>query len=157
MTTKDEKLSKTSNFPLADVKNLKIGVVVSDWNKEITARLLDGSIKTLNSSGISNKNICVKHVPGSFELIHGAKRMQERNFDAIIVIGCLIKGETKHFDYICQGVTDGIKQLNIINEIPIIFCVLMDENIEQSIDRSGGKYGNRGMEAAYSAIKMSIF
>ncbi len=94
-------------------------------------------------------------MPGSFELIYGSKKMQQQDFDAIIAIGSVIKGETKHFDFVCDGVTQGIKDLNIMYDTPVIFCVLTDNNMQQSIDRSGGKHGNKGTEAAIAAIQMA--
>ncbi len=102
-------------------------------------------------------NISVHKVPGSFELIFGAKKLQTSGVDAVITIGCVIQGETKHFDYVCAGVTQGIKDLNINHSIPVIFCVLTDNNLQQSLDRSGGKYGNKGVEAAVTALKMIDF
>ncbi|MDB9874377.1 6,7-dimethyl-8-ribityllumazine synthase, partial [Flavobacteriaceae bacterium] len=95
------------------------------------------------------------HVPGSFELIYGAKKMQQQLVDAVIAIGSVIKGETQHFDFVCEGVTQGIKDLNVLNEVPVVFCVLTDNNLQQSIDRSGGAHGNKGVEAAITAIKMA--
>ena len=95
------------------------------------------------------------NVPGSFELIHGCKKMQQQNVDAVIAIGSVIQGETKHFDFVCQGVAQGIKDLNVIHDIPVIFCVLTDNNMQQAIERSGGKHGNKGTEAAIAAIKMA--
>ena len=100
-------------------------------------------------------NILIKYVPGSFELIYGAKVVQASDVDVVITIGCIIQGETNHFDYVCQGVTQGIKDLNIQQDIPVIFCVLTDNNIEQSRARSGGEHGNKGTEAAIAAIKMA--
>ena len=102
-------------------------------------------------------NISVHKVPGSFELIFGAKKLQTSGLDAVITIGCVVQGETKHFDYVCAGVTQGIKDLNINHSIPVIFCVLTDNNLQQSLDRSGGKYWNKVVEAAVTALKMIDF
>ena len=102
-----------------------------------------------------SENIIQWNVPGSFELVNGAKKMlSKEQIDAIIVIGCVIQGETKHFDFVCQGVTQGVAYLNATQNIPVIFCVLTDNNLQQSLDRSGGKHGNKGIEAAVAAIKM---
>ena len=105
--------------------------------------------------GASQGNIKRIDVPGSFELIYGAKTLVQQEFDAVIVIGCVIQGETKHFDFVCEGVTQGVKDLNILYNTPVIFCVLTDNTKQQSIDRSGGKHGNKGTEAAIAAIKMA--
>jgi len=140
---------------LSEVKEMKFGIVVSNWNKNITDNLFDGAYKTLVKYGVKEENIIKIEVPGSFELVYGCKIMSKNNVDAVIAIGCIIKGETDHYDYICSSVSSGITQLNIINDIPIVFCVLTDHNIEQSISRSGGKHGNKGIESAVAAIKMA--
>ena len=142
------------NVPNAESKSF--GIVVSEWNDEITNNLLIGSLDLLKSKGVLKKNIHIISVPGSFELIYGCKKMQDKNVDAIIAIGSLIRGETSHFDYICQSTSQGIKDLNIKGNTPIIFCVLTDDNFQQAIDRSGGKFGNKGAEAAIAAIKMAF-
>jgi len=119
--------------------------------------MFQGAFHALKDCGAINANIVRWNVPGSFELIYGAKRMAESYdmLDAIIVIGSVIQGETKHFDYVCEAVAQGIKDLNIQGHIPVIFCVLTDNNLQQAIDRSGGKHGNKGTEAAIAAIKMA--
>ena len=132
-----------------------ITLIVSQWNESITNSLKNAAIETLLSLKVNPKNIKTIYVPGSFELIYGAKLAQEKNPDAIIVIGSIIQGETKHFDFICNAVSNGIKDLNIKSKVPIIFCVLTDYNLKQAQDRSGGKHGNKGIEAAIAAIKMS--
>ena len=101
------------------------------------------------------KNIDKIYVPGSFELIFATKNLIDKDYDAIISMGCIIKGETKHFDYVCEATTNGIMQLNLDNDIPVMFCVLTDRTLQQAIDRSGGKHGNKGVEAAIVAIKMA--
>ena len=101
------------------------------------------------------RSVSEVEVQGSFELIYGAKHAQSKGFDAVIVIGSVIQGETKHFDFVCEGVAQGIKDLNIQSTIPVIFCVLTDNNLQQAIDRSGGKHGNKGIEAAVAALKMA--
>lgn len=136
--------------------DMKFGIVVSDWNKEITWALMDGAIKTLKKHGTKEKNIIIKHVPGSFELTLGAQFLAEYDdLDAIICLGCVVQGETPHFNYICQGVTQGITQLNLEYNIPFIFGVLTTLDQQQAIDRAGGKHGNKGDEAAVTAIKMA--
>lgn len=139
-----------------DLNKYKIGIVVSEWNKDITKNLLSGAINTLIEQGIQKENIIIQWVPGSFELIYGSKVLSKKKFDAIIAIGCVIKGETDHYNFICSSVSKGIMELNLISSIPIIFCVLTDHNKTQSIDRSGGKYGNKGSESAIAAIKMAL-
>ena len=140
---------------LSNIDNIKFGIVVSNWNKNITDNLYDGAFDTLLKYGAKENNIKKLEVPGSFELVYGCKKMQNENLDVIIAIGCVIKGETDHYDYICSSVSNGIAQLNIINDTPIVFCVLTDHNIEQSISRSGGKHGNKGVESAITAIKIA--
>jgi 6,7-dimethyl-8-ribityllumazine synthase len=135
---------------------MRFGIVVSDWNNEITYALLEGAVKTLKKHGATDKNIIIKHVPGSFELTLGAQFLAEYDdLDAVICIGCVIQGETPHFSYICQGVTLGITQLNMEYNIPFIFGVLTTNTHQQAIDRAGGKHGNKGDEAAITAIKMA--
>ena len=109
---------------LSEVKEMKFGIVVSNWNKNITDNLFDGAYKTLVKYGVKEENIIKIEVPGSFELVYGCKIMSKNNVDAVIAIGCIIKGETDHYDYICSSVSSGITQLNIINDTPIVFCVL---------------------------------
>ena len=140
---------------LSNIDKIKFGIVLSNWNKNITDSLYDGAFKTLLKYGAKENNIKKLEVPGSFELVYGCKKMQNENLDVIIAIGCVIKGETDHYDYICSSVSNGITQLNIINDTPIVFCVLTDHNIEQSISRSGGKHGNKGVESAITAIKIA--
>tara|TARA_A100001037_G_C14998013_1_gene565659 strand:+ start:444 stop:920 length:477 start_codon:yes stop_codon:yes gene_type:complete len=135
--------------------NYRFGIVVSNFNHDITSKLLSGSTNTLIQHGVKEKNIIIKEVPGAFELVFAAKKMAEERVHAIICLGSVIQGETKHFDYICQAVSQGIKDLNIILDIPIIFGVLTDDNIKQAIDRSGGKYGNKGVDVAITAIHMA--
>lgn len=139
-----------------DARKMKFGIVVSDWNRDVTWPMLEGATDTLKKHGASAKNIIVKHVPGSFELTIGAQLIAENEeVDAIICLGCVIQGETPHFTYICQGVTQGITQLNLEYNIPFIFGVLTTLDKQQAIERSGGKHGNKGDEAAVTAIKMA--
>ena len=156
MATKGKNLSSEEKFIVSNPEKTRIGIVVSDWNKKITNRLLNGAKSVLEKSGIPIDNILVKNVPGTFELPLGAQYLLDKNLvDGVICIGCVIQGETKHFDYVCQGVTQGIKDLNILNDVPVIFCLLTDSNMQQSLDRSGGKLGNKGVEAAITALKMA--
>jgi 6,7-dimethyl-8-ribityllumazine synthase len=139
-----------------DASEMRFAIVVADWNSEITFALLDGAENTLLKHGAEAKNIIIKHVPGSFELTLGAQYVAENeDVDAIICLGCVIQGETPHFNYICQGVAMGITQLNIDYNIPFIFGVLTTDNLQQAKDRSGGRLGNKGDEAAITAIKMA--
>lgn len=155
MATANKNLSNYDKSTLPKAVDLKIGMVVSEWNIEITQDLAKGASETLLSCGVKESNIFVEYVPGSFELVFAAKKAQSKDLDAIIAIGCIIQGQTKHFDFVCQGVTQGIKDLNVLYNTPVIFCVLTDETLQQSIDRSGGKYGNKGTEAAVTAVKMA--
>ena len=149
-------LSYYDKDTIPNAKSLRFGIVVSEWNPEITKNLQKGAIETLLDCGAAKKNILSWEVPGSFELVYGCKKMvQSQQVDAIIAIGNVIQGETKHFDFVCTGVTQGIVDLNIKHDVPIIFCVLTDNTKQQSIDRSGGKLGNKGIECAIAAIKMA--
>ena len=149
-------LSYYDKATIPNAKPFRFGIVVSEWNPDITENLYKGAFEALIANGALEKNIIRYTVPGSFELIYGCKKMIEAsNVDAIIAIGNVIQGETKHFDFVCDGVTQGIKDLNIKYNVPIIFCVLTDNTKQQSIDRSGGKHGNKGIESAVAAIKMA--
>jgi 6,7-dimethyl-8-ribityllumazine synthase len=153
MATTD--LSSYDKATIPNAKNFRFGIVVSEWNSNITNGLLEGAKHTLLEHGVLPSNIKVWDVPGSYELIYGSKKMQMQNVDAVIAIGSVIQGETKHFDFVCDAVAHGIKDLNIINDVPVIFCVLTDNNMQQAIDRSGGQHGNKGVEAAVAGIKMA--
>jgi 6,7-dimethyl-8-ribityllumazine synthase len=134
---------------------MKIGLVVSEWNSEITFAMKDGAIETLKEHGVKEDDIILRYVPGSFELTCGAQMMAGyTQADAIICIGCVIRGETPHFEYISQSVTVGLTQLSMNFEIPVVFGVLTTNNREQALERAGGKHGNKGVEAAITAIKM---
>lgn len=142
------------SVPGAD--EMRFGIVVSDWNKEVTWSLLEGAVRTLKKHGASEADIVVRHVPGSFELTIGAQMLAESDdLDAVICLGCVIQGETPHFTFICQGVTQGIVQLNLDYNIPFIFGVLTTNTLEQARERSGGIHGNKGDEAAVTAIRMA--
>ncbi|MBQ2128095.1 MAG: 6,7-dimethyl-8-ribityllumazine synthase [Prevotella sp.] len=151
-------LSEYNAAKVPDASNMCFGIVVVEWNPEITGALLDGAVSTLEKHGALPENIHVKTVPGSFELIYGAHQMSLNDgYDAIIILGCVIRGETPHFDYICQGVTAGIARLNATGSIPVIYGLLTTENMEQAKDRAGGRLGNKGDECAIDAIKMAKF
>lgn len=156
MSTQQSNLSDydMSNVPSGD--NLSIGLVVSEWNEDITESLYKGAYDTLVECGVLSNNIKRINVPGSFELVYGSKKMIQSNVDVVIAIGCVIKGKTEHFNYICQSVSNGIIDLNINFNTPVVFCVLTDNNKQQSVDRSGGKHGNKGVEAAITALKLSV-
>lgn len=156
MATANKNLSNYDKNTIPNAKNFRFGIVVSEWNEHITEGLYNGTIEALLDCGMLPENCIRWNVPGSFELIYGAKKMIEtQNVNCVITIGSVIKGETQHFDFVCDGVTQGIKDLNIKFDIPVIFCVLTDNTEQQSIDRSGGIHGNKGTEAAIAAIKMS--
>ena len=149
-------LSYYDKTTIPNAKNFRFGIVVSEWNPDITENLQKGAIETLLDCGARQENIISWVVPGSFELVYGCKKMIETlQLDAIIAIGNVIQGETKHFDFVCNGVTQGIVDLNVKYSTPVIFCVLTDNSKQQSIDRSGGKFGNKGIESAVTAIKMA--
>jgi len=153
MATKN--LSEYDLNSVPSASQMKFGVVVAEWNYEITGALAQGAVDTLKKNGALDENIIVKHVPGTFELTLGAQFLAEfTTVDAIIVLGCVIQGETRHFDFICDGVTQGVTSLNIKYNKPFIFGVLTTDNQQQALDRAGGRLGNKGDEAAVTAIKM---
>ena len=157
MATEGKNLSEYDKNSIPNAKEFRFGIVVSEWNDNVTEGLYQGAMQVLLENEVMERKIVRWNVPGSFELIYGCKKMQESfdMLDAIIAIGSVIEGETKHFDFVCQAVSHGIKDLNVENDIPVIFCVLTDQNMQQAIDRSGGKHGNKGAEAAVAAIKMA--
>lgn len=151
-------LKNLSDFGNAEIPNgsdMKIGIAVAQWNKEITDALLEGAKSTLLKHNVKEDNIITVGVPGTFELTQGAQSLLEyTDVDAVIVLGCVIQGDTRHFDFICNGVTQGVTELNIKYNQPVIFGVLTTDNLEQAKDRCGGKLGNKGDEAAVTAIQM---
>lgn len=156
MATANKNLSNYDKNTIPSAKNFRFGIVVSEWNDNITEGLYSGAEAALLDCGAIPENIIRWSVPGSFELIYGSKKMIEtQSVDVVIAIGCVIKGETMHFEFVCEGVTQGIKDLNVQTDIPVIYCVLTDNTEKQSIDRSGGIHGNKGTEAAIAAIKMA--
>ncbi|WP_040251135.1 6,7-dimethyl-8-ribityllumazine synthase [Psychroserpens mesophilus] len=155
MATANHNLSNYDKNTIPNAKDFRFGIVVSEWNDTVTNGLYKGALDALLDCGARSENIIKWDVPGSFELIYGSKKMISQNVDVVIAIGCVIQGETKHFDFVCEGVTQGIKDLNVTTNTPVIFCLLTDNNMQQSLDRSGGKHGNKGTEAAIAAIKMA--
>lgn len=156
MATANKNLSQYDKNMVPSAKDFRFGIVVSEWNESITENLYKGAFEALIENGAKEENIVKWDVPGSFELIYGSKRMIDtQNVDAVIAIGSVIQGETKHFDFVCEGVAQGIKDLNILTDVPVVFCVLTDNILQQAIDRSGGKHGNKGTEAAIVAVKMA--
>ena len=149
-------LSAFDKAAIPNACSFRFGIVVSEWNSEITHNLKKAAIETLLECGAKEEHIISWNVPGSFELVYGCKKMIEtQSLDAVLAIGNVIQGETKHFDFVCEGVTQGIIDLNVAYDTPVIFCVLTDHTLQQSIDRSGGKLGNKGVECAIAAIKMA--
>ena len=157
MATENKNLSAYNKDEIPNASKLRFGIVVSEWNEEITEGLYSGAVEALVDCGAKKENILRWNVPGSFELTFGAKRMlQTQKVNAVIAIGSVIRGETSHFDFVCSAAAQGIKDLNVAFGVPTIFCVLTDNNLQQAIDRSGGKHGNKGAEAAIAAIKMAV-
>ncbi len=156
MATVNKNLSEYNKEEIPNGADFKIGIVVSEWNYDITGNLLKGAIEALTDNGVKEANIIVKHVPGTFELPLGCQFMLEADeeIDGLVAIGCVIQGETKHFDFVCQGATQGIMAINMEYNTPVSFCVLTDNTKQQSIDRSGGIHGNKGIECAISCLKM---
>lgn len=137
---------------------MRVGIVVADWNDRFTYSMADAAVETLELHGVAHHDILVKHVPGSFELVYGATWMVEHaEVDAVIAIGCVIRGDTPHFDYICQGTTQGLAELNLRCKIPVIYGLLTCNNNEQAEARTGGMLGNKGTECAVTAIKMIAY
>ena len=156
MATANKNLSVYDKETIPNAKALRFGIVVSEWNETVTEGLFSGAKEALLDCGALPENIVRWNVPGSFELTFGCKKMiATQEVDAVIAIGSVIQGETKHFDFVCSGTAQGIKDLNVQLDVPVIFCVLTDNTMQQALDRSGGKHGNKGTEAAIAAIKMA--
>ena len=156
MATTD--LSAYKPLHITNADEMIIGIVFSEWNDFVTPNLRDGAIETLRKEGLKENNIHVFPVPGAFELSYASMQLAKTGkYDAVIAIGCVIRGETAHFDYVCSGVTQGITNINLMTDTPAIFCLLTDDNKEQSIARSGGPLGNKGIEAAVTAMEMVEF
>jgi 6,7-dimethyl-8-ribityllumazine synthase len=155
MATKFHNLSDYDFNAVPDASAMRFGLVVSEWNANITGKLMEGALTTLKKHGAKDENLFVEMVPGSFELTFGAAKMiQSGKVDAVIAIGCVVRGDTPHFDYVCAGTTQGIAQLNAEGKIPVIYSLITTNTMEQAEDRAGGKLGNKGDEGAVTAIKM---
>ena len=158
MATSNKNLSSFSNKNITDISDRTFGIVVSEWNSEVTEALYSGAVQTLLQNGATKGNIIRKTVPGSYELTLGAQWLaQQEEIDAVICLGCVIQGETPHFDYICQAVANGFTNVGLKFNKPVIFGVLTTLNLQQALDRAGGRHGNKGDEAAATAIKMLGF
>lgn len=158
MASSSKNLSHHSGKNIQNVAHNKFGIIVSEWNEEVTESLYNGAVETLINYGAKKENIFRKNVPGSFELSLGAQWMAEMTeIDAVICLGCVIQGETRHFDFICEAVAKGITQVGLKYNKPVIFGVLTPNTQQQALDRAGGKHGNKGDEAAITAIKMLGF
>lgn len=154
MATKNQNLSSYDASSVPSGKGMRIGIIASEWNSTITDALLEGAVRTLQANGVSESDITVMRVPGSFELIYGTHEMLKLPIDGVIAIGCVIRGDTPHFDYICEGTTYGLSHLNATQDKPVIYGLITTNNMEQAEDRCGGKHGNKGDECAVTAIKM---
>lgn len=155
MATALKNLSVYTKENIPNGADFKVGIVVSEWNDSITFALLKGAKDTLLENGVPEEHILIRYVPGAFELPLGAQLMLDNTeVDGVIVIGVVIQGETKHFDFVCQGATDGIMKVMLEYNSPVSYCLLTDNNMQQSIDRSGGKHGNKGVECAVACMKM---
>lgn len=151
-------LSDYRPLQISNADDFTIGIVVSEWNGFVTNNLRDAALEILEKEGVNSKNIDVHTVPGAFELTFASMQLCKSNkYDAVIAIGCVIRGETPHFEFVCSAVAQGIKDCNILTDIPTIFCVLTDDKKEHSIARSGGDLGNKGVEAAVTALQMIDF
>jgi len=159
MATANNNLSDYDKNKVPDASSMRFGIVVSEWNDNITGSLLQGAVDTLSTHGVTENNMSIHWIAGTFELPLSAQLMLEADstLDGVICIGSVIQGETKHFDYVCEAATQGIKDVSLKYNKPVIFCVLTDNNMQQSIDRSGGKHGNKGVECAVAGIKMVAF
>lgn len=156
MSSAKQSLSHHSPSGMPDASRFNFGIAVAEWNREITQSLENAAVDFLKKAGVAQSNISVITVPGSFELTAGAVLLAgQKTFDAIICLGCVIQGETRHFEFICQAVARGLTEVGIRYHIPVIFGVLTTDNQEQALDRAGGKFGNKGEEAAATAIKMA--
>ena len=156
MATQYQNLTDYNPENVPDASAMRFAVIVSEWNPDVTEKLKSGVYNALLKYGAKAENIWIVHVPGSFELIYAAKRIiGSVKPDAAIGLGCIVRGDTPHFDYVCSGITQGFAQLNAEGDIPCVFGLLTTDNMQQAIDRSGGKYGNKGEEFAITAIKMA--
>jgi len=153
VATSLKNLSEYNELP--NGADFRIGIVVSEWNGHITSKLYEGALETLLKAGVKEENITLYQVPGAFELPLGAQWLFEKNtIDGVIAIGVVIQGETRHFDFVCSGTTQGIVDVTLKYNRPVGFCLLTDNTEQQSIDRAGGKHGNKGVEAAVTVLRM---
>jgi 6,7-dimethyl-8-ribityllumazine synthase len=156
MSSQLKNLSTYNPDEVPDGRKLKIGIVVSEWNREVTQELEKGAREALLAHGVKSESLLIHRVPGSFELPLGAKLLLEnKDIDAVIILGCVIQGETRHFDFICQAVSQGCMNVGLEYHTPVVFGVLTTNTLEQAMDRAGGKHGNKGTEAAITALKMA--
>jgi 6,7-dimethyl-8-ribityllumazine synthase len=155
MSSANRSLSAVEGSDIPDGAGMRIGIVVSEWNGEITTALFDGAVKTLTENGVRKSDVMIVTVPGSYELTLGAQFLcEDKSIDGVIALGCVIQGETRHFDFICDAVAHGITNVSLKYNKPVIFGVLTPNDQQQAIDRAGGKHGNKGIEAAITALKM---
>ncbi|MDO9185234.1 MAG: 6,7-dimethyl-8-ribityllumazine synthase [Bacteroidia bacterium] len=155
MSSALKNLSDFNHTTIPNGAGMRIGIVVAEWNIEVTGALRDGALKTLLDNGVTENDIIVKYVPGSFELTFGAQLLcEDKSIDSVICLGCVIQGETRHFDFICDAVAQGVTNVSLKYNKPVIFGLLTPNTLQQAQDRSGGKHGNKGDEAAITAIKM---
>jgi 6,7-dimethyl-8-ribityllumazine synthase len=154
MATINHNLSEYDINSIPDTTGMTFGIVVAEWNNNITGSLLEGAVNTLKKNGVPGECIKIETVPGSFELTYASQKMAQTGVDAVIAIGCVIRGDTPHFDYICEGTTNGLAYLNASQDVPVIYGLITTNNIQQALDRCGGQLGNKGDEAAVTAIKM---
>lgn len=157
MSSLHKNLSDFSHLQVGSAEGLRLGIVVSQWNAQITEKLLHGALAVLEKQGATAENLHIVEVPGSYELIAGADLvLRDKTLDAVICLGCVIQGETRHFDFICQAVATGLSDVGLKHGKPVIFGVLTTDNQEQAEERSGGRHGNKGEEAAVTAIQMAL-
>ncbi|MCB0733105.1 MAG: 6,7-dimethyl-8-ribityllumazine synthase [Bacteroidetes bacterium] len=154
MSSADKNLSHFS-FPIPQLPSARVAIVTAEWNTEVTNALRQGAVDLLIEAGLPENQIIQKHVPGSYELIFGSDQLASRSdVDAVIALGCVVQGETRHFDFICDAVAHGIYQVSLKHQKPVIFGVLTTDNQQQALERAGGKHGNKGAEAAYTALRL---
>mgnify|MGYP003537416081 CR=1 FL=1 len=155
MATANKNLSEYNKDFVPNGADFKIGIVVSEWNDEITLSLLEGAKQAFLDNGVEEENLIIKFVPGTFELPLGTQYFLEgSNVDGVLAIGVVIQGETRHFDFVCSGATNGLMDVMLKYNRPVSFCVLTDNTMQQSLDRAGGKYGNKGIDTAIALMKM---
>lgn len=158
MSSELKQLNVQHEVPLPHVDGLTVGIVAAEWNAQVTDALLQGAVDCFTANGYSREDITVARVPGTVELTYAASQMaRSGRFDVVIIIGCVIRGGTPHFDYVCDSVTQGCAHLNATQNVPVIFCVLTTDDLQQALDRAGGAVCNKGTEAAQAAIKMVHF